>query len=231
MTTPARASIVGGSGYGGGELLRLLIQHPHVEIAQVTSESQAGNYVHGVHPNLRPARQVRNPYASPPSPSWTRATCSSWRFRTAKPSGASSISPAWPTHRRPLRRLPARRRGPPRTSLRRAARRARLAGSLRLWTARDQPRSAPQRATPAASAATPRRPSWRCCRSFVPGCCAATGPSSWTSRPARPRAAPRPAWPHTTPSAAAPCAPLHPPAIATRQKSCRHWAAPTSTCR
>ena len=55
MATPVRASIVGASGYGGGELLRLLMQHPHVEIAQVTSESNAGNYVHSVHPNLRPA--------------------------------------------------------------------------------------------------------------------------------------------------------------------------------
>ena len=48
------ASVVGGSGYVGGELLRLLLQHPHVDIAQVTSESQAGNFVHSVHPNLRP---------------------------------------------------------------------------------------------------------------------------------------------------------------------------------
>ena len=60
--TAVRASIVGGSGYGGGELLRLLLQHPHVTVSQVTSESQAGNYVHGVHPNLRPAGK-----ASPPS--------------------------------------------------------------------------------------------------------------------------------------------------------------------
>ena len=55
MSKIARVSIVGASGYGGGELLRLLMQHPHVEIAQVTSESNAGNYVHSVHPNLRPA--------------------------------------------------------------------------------------------------------------------------------------------------------------------------------
>ena len=51
----ARVSVAGASGYGGGELLRLLSQHPYVEIGQVTSESQAGNYVHAVHPNLRPA--------------------------------------------------------------------------------------------------------------------------------------------------------------------------------
>ncbi len=48
-----RASIIGGSGYAGGELLRLLLGHPQVEVAQVTSESNFGKYVHAVHPNLR----------------------------------------------------------------------------------------------------------------------------------------------------------------------------------
>jgi N-acetyl-gamma-glutamyl-phosphate/LysW-gamma-L-alpha-aminoadipyl-6-phosphate reductase len=49
----ARVSIVGASGYTGGEVLRLLLNHPHVEIGQVTSESNAGSYVHAVHPTLR----------------------------------------------------------------------------------------------------------------------------------------------------------------------------------
>ncbi len=48
-----RASIVGGSGYVGGELLRLLLGHPQVELDQVTSETFAGSYVYSVHPNLR----------------------------------------------------------------------------------------------------------------------------------------------------------------------------------
>lgn len=48
-----RASIVGGSGYTGGELLRLLLHHPEVELAQVTSESHVGEYVYQTHPNLR----------------------------------------------------------------------------------------------------------------------------------------------------------------------------------
>jgi N-acetyl-gamma-glutamyl-phosphate/LysW-gamma-L-alpha-aminoadipyl-6-phosphate reductase len=48
-----KASIVGGSGYAGGELLRLLLSHPEVEVAQVTSERRAGKRVVGVHPNLR----------------------------------------------------------------------------------------------------------------------------------------------------------------------------------
>lgn len=48
-----KVSIVGGSGYTGGELLRLLLSHPKVSIGQVTSESNAGKFVHSIHPNLR----------------------------------------------------------------------------------------------------------------------------------------------------------------------------------
>ncbi|MHB1005933.1 MAG: N-acetyl-gamma-glutamyl-phosphate reductase [Chloroflexota bacterium] len=48
-----RVSVVGGSGYAGGELVRLLLGHPKVTINQVTSESNAGKYVHSLHPNLR----------------------------------------------------------------------------------------------------------------------------------------------------------------------------------
>lgn len=47
------ASIAGGSGYTGGELLRILLDHPDVEVKQVTSERRAGKRVTGVHPNLR----------------------------------------------------------------------------------------------------------------------------------------------------------------------------------
>lgn len=48
-----RASIIGASGYTGGELLRLLQFHPQVTIAQATSRSNAGKPIHTVHPNLR----------------------------------------------------------------------------------------------------------------------------------------------------------------------------------
>ncbi len=48
-----RATIVGGSGYTGGDLLRLLLFHPEIEIGQVTSERHAGKPVASVHPNLR----------------------------------------------------------------------------------------------------------------------------------------------------------------------------------
>jgi N-acetyl-gamma-glutamyl-phosphate/LysW-gamma-L-alpha-aminoadipyl-6-phosphate reductase len=56
MTT---ASIIGGSGYGGGELLRLLLAHPCVEVKQVTSRSHLGEYVYQAHPNLRKRTQLK----------------------------------------------------------------------------------------------------------------------------------------------------------------------------
>ncbi len=54
-----RASIVGGSGYAGGELLRLLLGHPGFEVAQITSRRLAGSFVHFTHPNLRGSTDLR----------------------------------------------------------------------------------------------------------------------------------------------------------------------------
>ena len=48
-----RAGVVGASGYTGGELLRLLLGHPQVEVVQATSRSHLGEYIYQVHPNLR----------------------------------------------------------------------------------------------------------------------------------------------------------------------------------
>ncbi|KON29258.1 N-acetyl-gamma-glutamyl-phosphate reductase [miscellaneous Crenarchaeota group-15 archaeon DG-45] len=54
-----RIGIIGGSGYAGGELLRLLIPHPEVEIALVTSRRFAGEHVYMIHPNLRGRTALR----------------------------------------------------------------------------------------------------------------------------------------------------------------------------
>ena len=48
-----RVSVVGASGYTGGELLRLLLGHPQVGLVQATSRSHLGEYLYQVHPNLR----------------------------------------------------------------------------------------------------------------------------------------------------------------------------------
>ncbi|WP_299757219.1 N-acetyl-gamma-glutamyl-phosphate reductase [uncultured Pontibacter sp.] len=47
-----KAGIVGGAGYTGGELLRLLLNHPNVEISFVHSNSQSGAPVHETHKDL-----------------------------------------------------------------------------------------------------------------------------------------------------------------------------------
>ena len=48
-----KIGIVGGTGYTGVELLRLLAQHPHCELAVITSRQEAGTAVSAMFPNLR----------------------------------------------------------------------------------------------------------------------------------------------------------------------------------
>ncbi len=60
-----RAAVVGGAGYAGGELLRLLLQHPEVSEVLVTSRSQAGRPVSDVHPQMALLTDARFSGASP----------------------------------------------------------------------------------------------------------------------------------------------------------------------
>ncbi len=48
-----KAGIVGGTGYTGVELLRLLVAHDEVELSVITSRSEAGQAVSSLYPNLR----------------------------------------------------------------------------------------------------------------------------------------------------------------------------------
>jgi len=52
ISNKIKAGIIGGAGYTGGEMLRILINHPQVDIAYVHSNSNAGNYVYEVHADL-----------------------------------------------------------------------------------------------------------------------------------------------------------------------------------
>jgi N-acetyl-gamma-glutamyl-phosphate/LysW-gamma-L-alpha-aminoadipyl-6-phosphate reductase len=54
-----RVTVAGGSGYIGGELIRLLLGHPHAELAAVTSEHLAGRRVDAAHPNLRGLTELK----------------------------------------------------------------------------------------------------------------------------------------------------------------------------
>jgi N-acetyl-gamma-glutamyl-phosphate reductase len=47
-----KAGIIGGAGYTGGEMIRLLLNHPNVEIAFIHSRSNAGNPLYAVHADL-----------------------------------------------------------------------------------------------------------------------------------------------------------------------------------
>jgi N-acetyl-gamma-glutamyl-phosphate reductase len=53
MANRVRVGIFGGSGYGGSELLRILLPHPHVQITFVTANEHAGKAVSEVHRSLQ----------------------------------------------------------------------------------------------------------------------------------------------------------------------------------
>ena len=77
------AGIIGASGYTGGELLRLLVMHPEVEISYITSERYVGEYVHRLHPNLKGLLQMKF------SSRKTVDLCNCEVIFTATPHGAS----------------------------------------------------------------------------------------------------------------------------------------------
>jgi len=54
-----KVGIIGGAGYTAGELLRILVNHPEVEIVFVHSTSNAGNYLYDVHGGLFGDTQLR----------------------------------------------------------------------------------------------------------------------------------------------------------------------------
>ena len=58
-----KAGIVGGTGYTGVELLRLLVQHPQVELKAITSRKEAGTPVARMFPSLR--RRVELSFSEP----------------------------------------------------------------------------------------------------------------------------------------------------------------------
>ena len=59
MDDKIRIAIFGGSGYGGSELLRILLFHPNAEIALVTANEHAGKAVSEVHRNLNGITDLR----------------------------------------------------------------------------------------------------------------------------------------------------------------------------
>ncbi len=52
MQSKIKIGIIGGAGYTGGELIRILLNHPHVDILFVQSNSNAGNKLSKIHEDL-----------------------------------------------------------------------------------------------------------------------------------------------------------------------------------
>ena len=52
MVKQIKIGIIGGAGYTGGELIRILLNHPSAQISFVHSKSNAGNFLHKVHADL-----------------------------------------------------------------------------------------------------------------------------------------------------------------------------------
>lgn len=70
-----KAGIVGGTGYTGVELLRLLVAHKDVELSVITSRSEAGQEVSSLYPNYA-AMWV----SGSPSRSWSSWPAAMWYF-------------------------------------------------------------------------------------------------------------------------------------------------------
>ena len=49
-----RVAVAGASGYAGGEVVRLLLQHPDLEVGALTASSNAGQPLGSIHPHLTP---------------------------------------------------------------------------------------------------------------------------------------------------------------------------------
>lgn len=62
-----RVGIVGGTGYTGVELVRLLVQHPEVDLVALTSRAEAGRKVADLYPNLRDRCELA--FSEPDDPS------------------------------------------------------------------------------------------------------------------------------------------------------------------
>ncbi len=54
-----RVSVIAASGYVGGELIRLILQHPKAELIAATSKRYSGEFIFRVHPNLRGVTELK----------------------------------------------------------------------------------------------------------------------------------------------------------------------------
>ena len=114
-----KIAVIGAAGYVGGELLRLLFQHPDVSECIATSRSQAGKPIADVHPALGGLSDARFSGASAGEASrGARRRVSLPRTRRVVQGGWRGVRRGPRTRRRPCRGLPGERSPALRTVLR-----------------------------------------------------------------------------------------------------------------
>src|ERR1044072_6697148 len=86
--------LLGGSGYGGAELLRILLFHPHAEVVLVTANEHAGKSVGEVHKNLYGLTDLSFVKAPEEVESLSMLACV---FLALPPGQALEIAPRLPT--------------------------------------------------------------------------------------------------------------------------------------
>ena len=79
-----KVGLIGGSGYIGGELIRILLGHPDVELTTIVSRQNVGKYIHKIHSNLRGYTTLK---FSPLDENYLAKTCET--VFTATPHGSS----------------------------------------------------------------------------------------------------------------------------------------------
>jgi N-acetyl-gamma-glutamyl-phosphate reductase len=77
-----KVGIIGGAGYTGGELIRLLLNHPQTEISFIHSRSNAGKPVPAVHQDLLGETEIKFIRSSYRQRGCIVFMCWPWRSKT-----------------------------------------------------------------------------------------------------------------------------------------------------
>ncbi len=171
MAKRFKAAVIGGSGYGGAELIRRLLLHPDVELVRVASVDFIGEPLSAAHPNLEGLTDLKFEELTPAEAADGMDVVLLGLPHKVSAHKVPGDHDDRRAHRRPVGRLPPARRRRLREVLRRqapvpaAARR-----HVRLRPARAEPRGDQRRrSTSPRPAASRRRSSSRSCRSRKAG--------------------------------------------------------------
>ena len=139
-----KAVVIGGSGYGGAEMIRRLLIHPDVELVRVVAVDHVGEPLGAVHPPLTGRSDLRFENLPPAEAARGADVALLGLPHKVSAQHAPDILKTGDARRRHVGRLPAARRGGVRAVLRRQAPAPRGAGDVRLRPARAESRRDPE---------------------------------------------------------------------------------------